>query len=177
MSCQMAVSKSWDLFHIDLKPAFLRGQSNDVNRDVVCQLPPEAGHQPNCCKTEETCMWHERCHPDAGGTFSTMHCVALAWFPHESIDAVTYCILCSRVSKLGNTEFKGPSHSRTAQKTPSPTHVSNQKWKLHLKKKNAGSHSKKPKLQENPWQESSIYLWMIFWNRWKRNGTTCSGQT
>ena len=36
----MAASNSWDLFHIDLKTAFLQGQS---------------------CKTEETCMWHERC--------------------------------------------------------------------------------------------------------------------
>ena len=46
MSCQMAASKGWDLFHIDLKTAFLQGQSYDVNRDVVCQLPPEAGHPP-----------------------------------------------------------------------------------------------------------------------------------
>ena len=46
MSCQMAASKSWDLFHIALKTAFLEGHSNDVNRDVVCQLPPEASHPP-----------------------------------------------------------------------------------------------------------------------------------
>ena len=42
----MAASKGWDLFHIDLRAAFLQGQSRDVNRDVVCQLPPEAGHPP-----------------------------------------------------------------------------------------------------------------------------------
>ena len=36
----------WDLFHIALKTAFLQRQSCDVNRDVVCQLPPEAGHPP-----------------------------------------------------------------------------------------------------------------------------------
>ena len=42
----MAASKGWDLFHIDLKTAILQGQSFDVNRDVVCQLPPEAGHPP-----------------------------------------------------------------------------------------------------------------------------------
>ena len=46
MSCQMAASKSWSIFHIYLKTAFLRGQSYGVNRDVVCQLPPEAGHPP-----------------------------------------------------------------------------------------------------------------------------------
>ena len=42
----MAASKSWDLFHIDLKTAFLQGQSYYVNRDVVCQLAPEPGHPP-----------------------------------------------------------------------------------------------------------------------------------
>ena len=46
MSCQTAASTSWDLFHTDLKTAFHQGQSYDVNRDVVCQLPPEAGHPP-----------------------------------------------------------------------------------------------------------------------------------
>ena len=46
MSCQMAASKSCNIFHIDLKTAFLQGQFYGVNRDLVCQLPPEAGHPP-----------------------------------------------------------------------------------------------------------------------------------
>ena len=46
MSCQVAARKFGILFHIDLKIAFLQGQSYDVNRDVVCQLPPEASHPP-----------------------------------------------------------------------------------------------------------------------------------
>ena len=46
MSCPMAASKSRNVFHIDLKTAFLQGQSYGVNRDVVCQLLPEAGHPP-----------------------------------------------------------------------------------------------------------------------------------
>ena len=29
------------------KTAIPEGQSYDVNRDVVCQLPPEAGHPPH----------------------------------------------------------------------------------------------------------------------------------
>ena len=33
-------------FHTDLETAFLQRQSYCVNRDVVCQLPPEAGHPP-----------------------------------------------------------------------------------------------------------------------------------
>ena len=36
-------SKSCNIFHMDLETAFLQGQSYGVNRDVVCQLPPEAG--------------------------------------------------------------------------------------------------------------------------------------
>ena len=40
----MAASKSWDIFHSDLKTAFLQGQSYGVNRYDVCQLLPEAGH-------------------------------------------------------------------------------------------------------------------------------------
>ena len=36
-------------------------------------------------------------HPNAGGTFLTRHCVAVAWFPHKPINAVSYCILYSRV--------------------------------------------------------------------------------
>ena len=46
MSCQMAGTKCWDLFHIDLKTAFFQRQAYDVNRHVVFQLPPEAGHPP-----------------------------------------------------------------------------------------------------------------------------------
>ena len=40
----MAASKSWCIFHIDLKTDFLQGQSYGVNRYVVSQLPPEAGN-------------------------------------------------------------------------------------------------------------------------------------
>ena len=40
----MAASKSWNIFHTDLKTAFLQGQPHGANRDLVCQVPPEAGH-------------------------------------------------------------------------------------------------------------------------------------
>ena len=60
MRIQMAASKGWDLFHIDLKTAFLQGQPYDVNRDVVCQLPPEAGHPPYiAARLKKTCIRHE----------------------------------------------------------------------------------------------------------------------
>ena len=41
--CNMSAFKK---IHIDLKTAFLQKQSYGVNRDVVCQLPLEAGHPP-----------------------------------------------------------------------------------------------------------------------------------
>ena len=109
-----------------------------------------------CCKTGETCIWHERCSPTLGGSSLTRHCVAMAWFPHEPFDAVTCCIPSSRRSKLGNTGYKGPPHSRTAQNTPSLNHVNDQKWKLHLVSR--WIPWTEVQLQENPWQESSILV-------------------
>ena len=44
LSCRVAASHSWNIFHSDLKTAFLQGQSDGVHRDVVCKLPPEANH-------------------------------------------------------------------------------------------------------------------------------------
>ena len=41
--CQDAASNGWSIRHIDLKTAFLQGESYAPDRDVVCQLPPEAG--------------------------------------------------------------------------------------------------------------------------------------
>ena len=43
----MAASTGWDLFRTDFKTAILQTQSHGVNRDVVCQLPPEASHPPH----------------------------------------------------------------------------------------------------------------------------------
>ena len=126
----MAARKDWDLFRIDLKTAFLQGQSHDVNRDVVCQLTP--GHPPNIAPAGlKKPAYGMKDAPDAGGISLTRRCVAMAWFPQEPIDAFTCCIRHSRVSELGNTGDKGPSHSSTAQETPSLNRVSDQKWKLH----------------------------------------------
>ena len=100
MSCQIAASKKWNIFHIDLKTAFFQGQSYGVNRDVVCRLPPVAGHPPYIAARLKKPAYGMNDHPDAGGTFLTRHCVVMAWFPHELVDAVTCCTLYSRVSEL-----------------------------------------------------------------------------
>ena len=59
MRCQMAASKSWNIFRIDLKTAFLQGQSYGVNRDVVRQLPPKVGHPPYIAARLKKCIRHE----------------------------------------------------------------------------------------------------------------------
>ena len=44
LQCQAAANLGYDVGHIDLKTAFLQGEAFDAHRDVICQLPPEAGH-------------------------------------------------------------------------------------------------------------------------------------
>ena len=56
MGCQMAASRSWNIFHIDLKTAFLQGQSYGVNRDVVSIATRSRSSCLYCCKIEETCL-------------------------------------------------------------------------------------------------------------------------
>ena len=46
MACQIAANKGWNLFHMDLKTAFLQGQKYDNTRNIICQLPPECGQPP-----------------------------------------------------------------------------------------------------------------------------------
>ena len=46
MACQFAANGNHDLYHVDLRTAFLQGEAYDHLRDVICQLPSEAGHPP-----------------------------------------------------------------------------------------------------------------------------------
>ena len=46
LQCQLAANENYDITHIDLKTAFLQGEQFDEHRDIVCQLPPEAGLPP-----------------------------------------------------------------------------------------------------------------------------------
>ena len=48
LQLQSATNNDWDLYHIDLKTAFLQGEAYDMaNREIICQLPPEAGYAPH----------------------------------------------------------------------------------------------------------------------------------
>ena len=46
LACQFAANSNHDLYHIDLKTAFLQGEAYDECRDIICQLPTEAGYPP-----------------------------------------------------------------------------------------------------------------------------------
>ena len=43
LAAQVAANNYWDLYHIDLKTAFLQGEAYDETRDIICELPKEAG--------------------------------------------------------------------------------------------------------------------------------------
>ncbi len=47
LTCQLAANQGWSIRHVDLKTAFLQGEEYGSQRDVICQLPPEAGHPPH----------------------------------------------------------------------------------------------------------------------------------
>jgi hypothetical protein len=45
---------------MDSKTAFLQGEEYDKCRDVVCQLPPEAGHPSHmAARLKKPCLWNE----------------------------------------------------------------------------------------------------------------------
>ena len=104
--------------------------------------------------------------PDAGGTFLTKHCVAMAWFPHESIDAVTCCVLCGRVSELGNTGYKGPSHSRTGTKETFTD--SREQVEAAFEKKTLDLAAGSPAAGKSVAGIIHLFVDDLFWNRWKR---------
>ena len=43
---QFAANCQWDLYHMDLKTAFLQGEAYDETRDIICQIPSECGYPP-----------------------------------------------------------------------------------------------------------------------------------
>ena len=47
LAIQAASNKGWNIFHMDLKTAFLQGKAYDQSRDIICQVPPEMGYPPH----------------------------------------------------------------------------------------------------------------------------------
>ena len=46
-SALQAANEGWNIFHMDLKTAFLQGEAYDQTRDIMCQIPPEMGYPPH----------------------------------------------------------------------------------------------------------------------------------
>jgi hypothetical protein len=44
LAVSAAANNQWDLYHMDLKTAFLQGVAYDSTRDIICELPKESGH-------------------------------------------------------------------------------------------------------------------------------------
>ena len=99
-----------------------------MNRDIVCQLPPEAGRSSSehCCKTDKSCIRHARCPsppssaPDSGGTSLTKHCKVMARFSRELIDTVTCRIQYSRVRESGTNLSLQHCHDAVFEKILEP---------------------------------------------------------
>ena len=47
LAIQAASNKGWNIFHMDLKTAFLQRKAYDQSRDIICQIPPEMGYPPH----------------------------------------------------------------------------------------------------------------------------------
>ena len=47
LAIQAASNKGWNIFHMDLKTAFLQGEAYDQSRDIICQIPAEIGYPPH----------------------------------------------------------------------------------------------------------------------------------
>jgi len=44
---QQAANLGWNLYHMDLKTAFLQGEAYDETRDIICEIPAECGYPPH----------------------------------------------------------------------------------------------------------------------------------
>ena len=44
MTCQLAANQQCEIVHVELETTCLQGESYDIYRNVICQLPPEAGY-------------------------------------------------------------------------------------------------------------------------------------
>ena len=47
LAIQAAANKGWNIFHMDLKTAFLQGEAYGQTRDIICQIPPGMGYPPH----------------------------------------------------------------------------------------------------------------------------------
>ena len=111
-------------FHVDLKTAFLQVQSYDVKRDVVCQLPPEAGHPTHIAVRLKKLAYGMN---DALRRWWNFLDKAL----RSSGTVPTRAVRCCYVVYSLQSREQAWEHWRQRTIAHSPNRVSDQKWKLH----------------------------------------------
>ena len=100
---QFAANKGWDLYHMDLKTAFLQGEAYDESRDIICQIPPECGYPPHIgAKMKKS----------AYGL--TKPCLVMVWSPHVLTDVHTYYILYDDAIQQKELVSIPPHHKATS---------------------------------------------------------------
>ena len=72
-----AANCQWDLYHMDLKTAFLQGEAYDESRDIICQIPSECGYPTM--------------HHADGGRLSIRHFLAMDLCQLVPTDAHIFC--------------------------------------------------------------------------------------
>ena len=147
MSCQMAASKSWNIFHIDLQDSL---SSRTVLRcESWCCVSITTRSRSSslyCRKIEETCIKYEWC-PSTLVEHSGQSTVQLWHDSHELTDVVMCCtqLKHSAVSEPGT---KRALHSGTGLMTSHLKRACDQKKMQHLRK--CWIQLKEVQLQENP---------------------------
>ena len=145
----MAANKSLNLFHIDLKTAFLQEQFYGVTRDVVCQLPPEAGHppciaarlkKPACGMNDATRRWWN--------VLDKAPC-SYGVIPTRSDRCCMCCTQPKRSSQIGT---KSAPHMSMVQMTSHSNRLCHHREMQHFRKR--WIPLKEAQLQTNPWLES-----------------------
>ena len=159
------------------KQLFFQDSSSGVNRDNVCQLPPQASHPPiNCCKIEETCIWYEWC-------TSTM--VEFSWQRTTQLWYDSHTKRSMLFTWLYSLQWRGQSwehwiQESTAQHNGTEDAFAESRERIRNGSciwKDAGSHSWKSSYREICGKNhQSICGWSL-WNKWKRHGTTRFDQT
>ena len=104
---QFAANCQWDLYHMDLKTAFLQGEAYDETRDIICQIPSECGYPPHIGAKMKKSAYGLNDAPRRCGRLSIKHFSAMDLRQLELIDAPIFCtaIRCHRRTR------RCPSHS------------------------------------------------------------------
>ena len=134
---------------MDLKTAFLQRQSYCVNRDVVCQLPPEGGHPAYIAARLKKPAYDMN---DAPRRWWNGLDKALRSYGMIPTRAHRFCDVLYSTQTCIQTGTKSALHRNMVQVTSHSNRVCDQREMQHLRE--CWIPLKEAQLQANPWQES-----------------------